>query len=158
MSIRQKTVQLSNNDDAHDYESDGPSAPPTPTEETTLLSERAATPPPLRSHSPTPSPEKPKLDLRVTVMGYVSTAVKSVPAVLLGSLLNILDGVSCMYLLSPSCEFLSTERRWHDHIPRLWNLRRVAHGAFRRLDVLPVNPPITAYLHIGRESVPWRQR
>ncbi|KAF8883675.1 sulfate transporter family-domain-containing protein [Mucidula mucida] len=35
-------------------------------------------------------------------MGYVSTAVKSVPAVLLGSLLNILDGVSYGMIIFPA--------------------------------------------------------
>lgn len=97
MSIRQKTVQLSNNDDAQDYESDEPPSP-SPSELTSLLPPRSTSPdsPPC-DFTPGPSPEKRKIDLRVKAREWSVTAMQSIPAVFLGSLLNILDGVSCEY-------------------------------------------------------------
>jgi hypothetical protein len=63
------------------------------------------------------------------------TAVKSIPAVLLGSLLNILDGVSCTFsrivYANPAAQVISI--RWNDYIPVVRSLRRL--GIYGGLDV-----------------------
>ncbi|KIY67017.1 hypothetical protein CYLTODRAFT_454835 [Cylindrobasidium torrendii FP15055 ss-10] len=106
MSIRQKTLQLSSKSDNQDYESDEPSSPPeTPTETTPLLPSPAVTltpPTPSQESHPGPIHEKRRVALRAKAREYSVTAVQSLPAVLLGGLLNILDGVSYGMIIFPS--------------------------------------------------------
>ena len=66
-----------------------------------------------RSHIKT----KMKHEVQVNVPLYLKQAVNSVPAVLLGCLLNILDGVSCELFLSLLIDFqLLGEELWYESV------------------------------------------
>ncbi len=95
MSIRAKTVQLSGNEEEVDL-TYTPSPPASPTETTALLPTAAQS---LRHSIPkAPSgPPQGKSRVLVYMLETARTSLKSIPAVILGSLLNILDGVSCSY-------------------------------------------------------------
>ena len=55
---------------------------------------------------------------RQNVQDTAKTALKSIPAVLLGSLLNILDGISCQSFFFPLFpKTRSNQPRWDDHLP-----------------------------------------
>ncbi|PBK63679.1 hypothetical protein ARMSODRAFT_894160 [Armillaria solidipes] len=100
MSIRAKTVQLSGNEEEVDL-TYTPSPPASPTETTALLPTAAQS---LR-HSIPKAPSRPpqgKSRVLVYILETARTSLKSIPAVILGSLLNILDGVSYGMIIFPA--------------------------------------------------------
>lgn len=100
MSIRAKTVQLSGNEEEVDL-TYTPSPPTSPTETTTLLPTAAQA---LRDSIPkaTCRPPQGKSRVLVYMLEIARTSLKSIPAVILGSLLNILDGVSYGMIIFPA--------------------------------------------------------
>ncbi|KAK0486595.1 sulfate transporter family-domain-containing protein [Armillaria novae-zelandiae] len=100
MSIRAKTVQLSGNEGEVDL-TYTPSPPASPTETTALLPTAAQS---LRNSIPkVPSrPPQGKSRVLVYMLAITRTSLKSIPAVILGSLLNILDGVSYGMIIFPA--------------------------------------------------------
>ncbi|KAK0234583.1 sulfate transporter family-domain-containing protein [Armillaria nabsnona] len=100
MSIRAKTVQLSGNEEEVDL-TYTPSPPASPTETTALLPTAAQS---LRRSIPkAPSgPPQGKSRVLVYMLETARTSLKSIPAVILGSLLNILDGVSYGMIIFPA--------------------------------------------------------
>ncbi|KAK0187257.1 sulfate transporter family-domain-containing protein [Armillaria mellea] len=100
MSIRAKTVQLSGNEEEVDL-TYTPSPPASPTETTALLPTAAQS---LRNSIPkAPSrPPQGKSCVLVYILETARTSLKSIPAVILGSLLNILDGVSYGMIIFPA--------------------------------------------------------
>lgn len=124
------------------------------TESTPLLRNNLNDPPPNYTETPPSFAEtsiaKAKHILSPqNVEDTLKTAVKSLPAVLLGSLLNILDGISCACSPHPIHFLLLTSspptHRRHDHLPRSRRVCRPwAHGS---LDVFPLVsiPPSPPY-------------
>ncbi|KAK0451278.1 sulfate transporter family-domain-containing protein [Desarmillaria tabescens] len=100
MSIRAKTVQLSSNEDEVDL-TYTPSPPASPNETTSLLTPAAQS---LRNSIPKAPSRISQGQPRVLVflLETVQTSLKSIPAVILGSLLNILDGVSYGMIIFPA--------------------------------------------------------
>ncbi|KAK0218705.1 sulfate transporter family-domain-containing protein [Armillaria fumosa] len=100
MSIRAKTVQLSGNEEEVDL-AYTPSPPASPTETTALLPTAAQS---LRNSIPkaTSRPPQGKSHVLVFMLETARTSLKSIPAVILGSLLNILDGVSYGMIIFPA--------------------------------------------------------
>ncbi|KAG7440141.1 uncharacterized protein BT62DRAFT_938340 [Guyanagaster necrorhizus] len=100
MSIRANTVQLSSNEEEVDL-TYTPSPPTSPTETTALLSPAAQSRRDSIPKTPSRTPQgKPRV--LVCLLDTIRTSLKSIPAVILGSLLNVLDGVSYGMIIFPA--------------------------------------------------------